>query len=161
MNPFEPLKYEKPLMALKARLAEEGSKAVFSPLIEKYILNNPHRVTVEMQVSILPSVIYGFYCILSDAQHFLISCQPDPEKASRDEAAEKEILAKVKSSMTKEDLAELARATEELRLKQETPDPPEALRSVPSLSLRDIPKEPMRVPTEVIIALIKFDWYSI
>lgn len=161
MNPFEPLKYEKPLMALKARLAEEGSKAVFSPLIEKYILNNPHRVTVEMQVSILPSVIYGFYCILSDAQHFLISCQPDPEKASRDEAAEKEILAKVKSSMTKEDLAELARATEELRLKQETPDPPEALRSVPSLSLRDIPKEPIRVPTEVIIALIKFDWYSI
>lgn len=123
MNPFEPLKYEKPLMALKARLAEEGSKAVFSPLIEKYILNNPHRVTVEMQA--------------------------DPEKASRDEAAEKEILAKVKSSMTKEDLAELARATEELRLKQETPDPPEALRSVPSLSLRDIPKEPMRVPTEV------------
>ncbi|GAY54861.1 hypothetical protein CUMW_160020 [Citrus unshiu] len=123
MNPFEPLKYEKPLMALKARLAEEGSKAVFSPLIEKYILNNPHCVTVEMQ--------------------------PDPEKASRDEAAEKEILAKVKSSMAKEDLAELARATEELRLKQETPDPPEALRSVPSLSLRDIPKEPIRVPTEV------------
>lgn len=77
MNPFEPLKYEKPLMALKARLAEEGPKAVFSPLIEKYILNNPHCVTVEMQVSILPSVIYGFYCILSDAQHFLISCQPD------------------------------------------------------------------------------------
>lgn len=62
--------------------------------------------------------------------------------------------------MTEEDLAELARATEELRLKQETPDPPEALRSVPSLSLRDIPKEPKRVPTEVIIALIKF-WYSI
>ncbi|KAH9656127.1 presequence protease 2 [Citrus sinensis] len=123
MNPFEPLKYEKPLMALKARLAEEGPKAVFSPLIEKYILNNPHCVTVEMQ--------------------------PDPEKASRDEAAEKEILAKVKSSMAKEDLAELARATEELRLKQETPDPPEALRSVPSLSLRDIPKEPIRVPTEV------------
>lgn len=123
MNPFEPLKYEKPLMALKERLAKEGSKAVFSPLIEKYILNNPHRVTVEMQ--------------------------PDPEKASRDEAAEKEILAKVKSSMTEEDLAELARATEELRLKQETPDPPEALRSVPSLSLRDIPKEPIHVPTEV------------
>lgn len=51
--------------------------------------------------------------------------------------------------MTKEDLAELARATQELRLKQETPDPPEALRSVPSLSLRDIPKKPMHVPIEV------------
>ncbi|KAI6677917.1 hypothetical protein NL676_038713 [Syzygium grande] len=123
MDPFEPLKYEEPLMALKARIAKEGSKAVFSPLIEKFILNNPHLVTVEMQ--------------------------PDPEKASRDEAAEKEILEKVKASMTEEDLAELARATQELRLKQETPDPPEALRTVPCLSLHDIPKEPIRVPTEV------------
>lgn len=40
-------------MALKARIAEEGSKSVFSPLIEKFILNNPHRVTVEMRVSSL------------------------------------------------------------------------------------------------------------
>ncbi|KAL4347304.1 hypothetical protein GQ457_17G003170 [Hibiscus cannabinus] len=123
MDPFEPLKYEKPLLVLKARIAEEGSKAVFSPLIEKFILNNPHCVTIEMQ--------------------------PDPEKASRDEAAEKENLDKVKASMTEEDLAELARATQELKLKQETPDPPEALRCVPSLSLHDIPKEPIRIPTEV------------
>lgn len=50
MDPFEPLKYQKPLMALKVRIAEEGSKAVFAPLIEKFILNNPHRVTIEMQV---------------------------------------------------------------------------------------------------------------
>ncbi|PRQ23158.1 putative metalloenzyme, LuxS/M16 peptidase, peptidase M16C associated [Rosa chinensis] len=123
MDPFQPLKYEKPLLALKARIEQEGSKAVFSPLIEKFILNNLHRVVVEMQ--------------------------PDPEKASRDEAAEKEILEKVKAGMTEEDLAELARATQELKLKQETPDPPEALRSVPSLSLLDIPKEPIPVPTEV------------
>ncbi|KAA8536181.1 hypothetical protein F0562_028659 [Nyssa sinensis] len=123
MDPFEPLKYHEPLMALKSRIAEEGSKAVFAPLIEKFILNNPHCVTIEMQ--------------------------PDPEKASRDEAAEREILDKLKSSMTEEDLAELARATHELRLKQETPDPPEALKSVPSLSLNDIPKKPIHVPTEV------------
>ncbi|KAK4437867.1 Presequence protease 1, chloroplastic/mitochondrial [Sesamum alatum] len=123
MDPFEPLKYQEPLKALKARIAEEGSKAVFAPLIEKFILNNPHRVTIEMQ--------------------------PDPEKASRDEAAEKENLAKVRASMTQEDLAELARATHELKLKQETPDPPEALKCVPSLSLQDIPKKPIHVPTEV------------
>lgn len=79
--------------------------------------------------------------------------QPDPEKASRDEAVEKEILQKVKESMTEEDLAELARATQELRLKQETPDPPEALRCVPCLCLQDIPKEPIRVPTEVTISV--------
>ncbi|XP_009135620.1 presequence protease 1, chloroplastic/mitochondrial [Brassica rapa] len=123
MDPFEPLKYTEPLKALKARIAEEGSKAVFSPLIEQFILNNSHRVTIEMQ--------------------------PDPEKASQEEAEEKSILEKVKAGMTEEDLAELARATEELRLKQETPDPPEALRCVPSLNLSDIPKEPSYVPTEV------------
>ncbi|XP_057733063.1 presequence protease 1, chloroplastic/mitochondrial-like [Arachis stenosperma] len=123
MNPFEPLKYEKPLQDLKSRLAKEGSKAVFSPLIEKFILNNPHRVTVEMQ--------------------------PDPEKAARDEATEKEILQKVKAGMTKEDLEELSQATHDLRLKQETSDPPEALKTVPSLSLQDIPKEPIYVPIEV------------
>ncbi|XP_074560044.1 presequence protease 2, chloroplastic/mitochondrial-like [Curcuma longa] len=123
LDPFEPLRYEKPLQSLKARIAEQGSKAVFSPLLEKFILNNPHRVTVEMQ--------------------------PDPDKASRDEADEKETLKKVKASMTEEDLAELARATQELRLKQETPDPPEALRSVPSLSLHDIPKKPINIPTEI------------
>ena len=78
------------------------------------------------------------------------SFQPDPEKAARDEVAEKQILQKVKASRTTEDLSELARATHELRLKQETPDPPEALKTVPSLSLQDIPKEPIRVPTEVI-----------
>ncbi|WCJ17647.1 presequence protease 1 [Euphorbia peplus] len=122
-DPLEPLKYEKPLMDLKARIAQEGSKAVFSPLIEKFILNNPHRVTVEMR--------------------------PDPLKASRDDAAEKEILDKVKASMTEVDLAELTRSTQELRLRQETPDPPEALKVVPSLSLRDIPKEPIRVPIEI------------
>ncbi|WVZ09712.1 hypothetical protein V8G54_014242 [Vigna mungo] len=125
MNPFEPLKYEKPLEDLKSRISKEGSKSVFSPLIEKFILNNPHKVTVEMQ--------------------------PDPEKAAREEATEKQILQKVKTSMTAEDLAELTRATHELRLKQETPDPPEALKTVPSLSLQDIPKEPIRVPTEPII----------
>ncbi|MCD7446098.1 Homeobox protein PKNOX1 [Datura stramonium] len=123
MDPFEPLKYQKPLEALKARIAKEGTKAVFAPLMDQYILRNPHRVTVEMQ--------------------------PDPEKASREEQIEKERLDKVKAGMTQEDLAELARATHELRLKQETPDPPEALKSVPSLSLQDIPREPVLVPTEI------------
>lgn len=56
----------------------------------------------------------------------------------------------MKASMTDEDLAELQRATEVLRLKQETADTPEALRCVPSLSLKDIPKKPTHVPIEVL-----------
>jgi len=52
MNPLEPLKYEKPLQDLKSKIAKEGSISVFSPLIEKFILNNLHKVTVQMQVLI-------------------------------------------------------------------------------------------------------------
>ncbi|KAH9305166.1 hypothetical protein KI387_009570, partial [Taxus chinensis] len=122
-DPFEPLKFEKPLETLKARIAQEGSTAVFSPLIQKFILDNPHRVTIELQ--------------------------PDPEKASRDEAAEQENLKKIKLSMSEQDLAKLVKATEELRLKQETPDPPESLKSVPCLSLDDIPKKPTHIPTNI------------
>ncbi|KAL1831590.1 hypothetical protein ACET3Z_001241 [Daucus carota] len=110
-DPLEPLKYQKPLLALKARIAEEGSKAVFSPLIEKYILNNPHRVTIEMQ--------------------------------------EKKFLDELKANMTEADLAKLAHATRQLRLRQETPDRPEALKSVPSLSLQDIPNKPIQIPIKI------------
>ncbi|KAG5069023.1 hypothetical protein JHK85_001400 [Glycine max] len=49
MNPFEPLKYQKHLQHLKSKIAKEGSKFGFSPLIEKFILNNPHQLTMGMQ----------------------------------------------------------------------------------------------------------------
>lgn len=58
--------------------------------------------------------------------------------------------------MTQEDLAELTRATEELRLKQETPDPPEALKAVPSLALSDIPKKSTNIPIAVSIHYCHF-----
>ena len=67
MDPFEPLKYEEPLKALKARIAAEGPQAVFSPLIEKFILNNAHRVTIEMQVKstrFFPSEFNSLYCYI-------------------------------------------------------------------------------------------------
>lgn len=83
----------------------------------------------------------------------LCFCQPDAEKASRDEAAERKLLDNLKASMTEEDLAKLARATQELRLKQETPDSPEALKCVPSLSLQDIPKIPIQIPIEVTVVV--------
>ncbi|KAH7404793.1 hypothetical protein KP509_15G043100 [Ceratopteris richardii] len=100
-DPFEPLRFAKPLEQLKDQIAAEGPKA------------------------------------------------PDTDKGAVIENEEKELLKKLKESMTKEDLAELVRATEELRLKQETPDPREALATVPCLSLDDIPKEPIRVPMDI------------
>eukprot|EP00850_Spirogloea_muscicola_P017373 SM000148S01050 [mRNA] locus=s148:321856:326518:- [translate_table: standard] len=122
-DPLEPLRFAKPLADLKARLAEQGIKGVFSPLIHQFLLNNPHRVTIKLQ--------------------------PDAELGKRQEELERQQLAAVKESMTEEDLAELQRATDELRRIQETPDDPEALRVVPSLSLEDIPQEPAHVPIDV------------
>lgn len=80
--------------------------------------------------------------------------QPDPEKGKLDEDQEAERLSKVKASMTKEDLAELTRATEDLRLKQETPDSPEALKVVPSLALSDIPKKSTNIPIAVSVEVL-------
>ncbi|XP_075504251.1 presequence protease 1, chloroplastic/mitochondrial-like isoform X2 [Primulina tabacum] len=106
------------------------------------------------RLQILSGTFFTYQCLLNTMQYGCLyvnssNKQPDPEKASYDEAIEKENLEKVKASMTPEDLAELARATHELKLKQETPDPPEALKCVPSLSLQDIPKKPKHIPTEV------------
>ena len=51
MDPFETLKFAEPLETLRAKIATEVSKAVFSPLIQKFLLDNPHKVTVLLQVS--------------------------------------------------------------------------------------------------------------
>ena len=101
------------------------------------------------------------FCLCAQLQKFLFEyggflwCwQPDPEKGKLDEEQEAERLSKVKASMTKEDLAELARATEDLRLKQETPDSPEALKVVPSLALSDIPKKSTNIPIAVSVEVL-------
>ena len=48
--PFEPLKYEEHLASLKARIAKEGSKAIFSPSVDKYILKESHLFTFKMNM---------------------------------------------------------------------------------------------------------------
>lgn len=139
-----------PMEALRARIDKEGSKEVPTRLIEKFILSNPHRSTVEVQ--------------------------PDQEKASRYEIVERERLEKLKRSMTEEDLAELTRVARDLRLKQDTLHPPAALKAVPSSSLQSIPKKPMQevgdingvkvlqhdlVTNDVLYADIAFDMSSL
>ena len=44
---FEPMKYTEALEAFKGRL--ESGEDVFGPLIQKLLLDNPHRVTLELQ----------------------------------------------------------------------------------------------------------------
>ena len=46
-DPFQPLKWQDDLEKFKARLA--AGEDVFGPLIRKFLLDNGHRVTVELR----------------------------------------------------------------------------------------------------------------
>jgi len=120
-DPTEPLRFEKPLQDLRARL-EKGEK-VFEGLITKYLLENKHKVVVK-----------SF---------------PDPsleEETAKNEAAE---LEKVRSSMTEDDLKALVEETEELKKRQEAEDPPEKLALIPTLSMEDLDREGRNIPIVV------------
>eukprot|EP00898_Chlorokybus_atmophyticus_P006310 jgi/Chlat1/6680/Chrsp49S00479 len=122
-SPFDALKFEEPLKHLKGRIASEGAKAVFSPLINQYLLDNTHRVTLELQ--------------------------PDTKLGAEIENEEKERLESVRSGLKEDDIHSVIEATRLLKEKQETPDPPEALATVPALVLEDIPKEAKTIPIDV------------
>merc|ERR1719159_202332 len=119
-NPIEPMRWESDLRTLKTRL--ESGEDVFGDLIRETLLNNPHRVTVELL--------------------------PDTGLAAKQEADERAKLERAFTGMSATDKEDMVKNTAALRKHQETPDSPEDLQCVPSLSLDDIPKEVQRIPSE-------------
>ena len=75
---------------LQERLA--SGEDVFGPLIEKYLLQNSHRVVVELL--------------------------PDSELAAKEEAEEKAKLADFKQKLVDQELQEVVRQTQELKERQ-------------------------------------------
>lgn len=120
-DPVAPLAFETPLAAIKAKLAAD--KAYFEKQIEEHLLQNTHRVTVILE--------------------------PDPTLAHRQEADEAERLAKAKAAMTEAELQAVIDKAHKLKLMQETPDSPEALATIPSLTKDDLAKEIKRIPLAV------------
>ncbi len=120
-DPLAILAFERPLQAVKAHLQEAD---YLEGLIRGYFLDNPHRVTVVLE--------------------------PDPEAGKQREARERARLERVRAALTPADLERIAAQSETLRRLQETPDPPEALATIPTLQLEDLPREIKRIPTEVI-----------
>jgi Zn-dependent M16 (insulinase) family peptidase len=108
-DPLDALAFEAPLQVLKNKV-QEGR--YFESLIEKHLLNNNHRTTIILV--------------------------PDPQEGKRRETLENERLAKVKTAMTKADIERVIAEAAALKLRQDTPDSPEALATIPSLSLNDI-----------------------
>ncbi|MFN8596539.1 MAG: insulinase family protein, partial [Anaerolineae bacterium] len=118
-DPIAPLAFETPLNAVKVK-ANAGR--YFESLIEKYLLSNPHRGTVILR--------------------------PDPEAGKRRDAVEQARLAQVKAALSDSELSGIIDTTRELKRRQETPDTPEALATIPSLALSDIDRESKAIPIE-------------
>jgi len=117
-DPLSSIAFERPLQTVRQNLRD--NPRYFEGLIERYLLANAHRVTLVLE--------------------------PDPDLAERQQAAERERLRRVRDAMTAEELEAIARAAGELRAWQETPDSPEVLATIPTLTLQDLDPQVPTIP---------------
>ena len=117
-EPEAALYYETILQQMKDGL-ESG---YFEDLIRRYLLNNQHRT--------------------------LVVLRPDTEMTARREAEQEKHLAAKKNTMTEAEIAACIEATRALKERQQSPDTPEALSTIPVLSLSDIRREAYPLPLE-------------
>jgi len=107
-DPFPSLEYEKPLNTLKTALTSN----FLEKIIDTYMIKNNHSLLLVLK----------------------------PKKGLEDIKVKKvkEILAKYRASLSEADLEKIAENTKTLKKYQKTPDTPEALKTIPLLSLEDI-----------------------
>jgi len=121
-DPFISLAWEKPLESIKKRLAS-GEK-VFEDAIKKWFLDNMHRVCVVLL--------------------------PDENLAEEREEREAARLAKMIASLSDAEKKQVVVISKELIEAQEREDSPEALATIPTLSLSDIPKHGKENPLKIV-----------
>ncbi len=115
------LMWEAPLKSIKDRLAQ-GEK-IFEQCIEHWFLNNEHRSTVVLL--------------------------PDTQLESRREEEERTRLLRIQNACSPEERQALVEETKRLRAVQELVDSPDALATIPSLALSDLPLKNKTIPLEV------------
>ena len=113
------LRYEDLLQEMKDGL----SGRYFESLVETYFLANPHRS--------------------------LLAMVPDTQMAARREKEQQKKLAAKKAAMSDAEIEATIAATQALKLRQQSPETEEALRTIPVLKLSDIRKESYPLPLEV------------
>jgi len=122
-DPIAGISFAEPLKKVKNEI--ELHPNLFGELINSLLLGNTHRTTVKL----LPS-----------------------ENADRvREESEKDMLVRAATSMSPEDLDRIEAEATILQQRQNTPDSPEALATIPMLSLSDIPKEAPVLPSEPLM----------
>ncbi len=119
-DPLERLAFEAPLSTVQARW--RADPAYFSALIRRYLLDNPHRVTLLLT--------------------------PDPALQQREEQEERERLARKLAELSPAEAQQLVENTQALRAYQETPNSPEALATLPFLKRSDLDPQIKRIPLE-------------
>ena len=117
----ESLKFESALAELKQRIA--AGEPVFQDMIKKYLLSNGHRCVIEMV--------------------------PDVDLESQQQVEESERLAAIKASMTTEQINAVIDGTAALKAAQAAHESPEALASIPKLSISDLDKSGKEIVTEL------------
>lgn len=117
-DPNAYLRYEDDLAAIKRGL----DSGYFEGLVKKYFLDNPHKV--------------------------LMTLAPDKTFAKRRDDAQAAKLAAVKATLTPAQIDDIIATTAKLKLRQQEPDSPEALQTIPILKREDLRKEPEKLPLQ-------------
>jgi len=117
-DPFALLAFEAPLESIKSKLTSKDG--LFEEMIHRSLINNPHRTTLILE--------------------------PDADLRRSQEAAERDRLSKAHSKRNADQLRTLLENTIKLKRLQETPDPPDALASIPILKLEDLDKKNKTIP---------------
>lgn len=125
-EPADALKFEEPLAELKKQIEESGSE-VFKTFIKEYLIENKHRVTIEMV--------------------------PSKTLEEQQLKEEEDRLAAIKASLSDSELDEIIEKTTELKRLQAAEDSPEDRATIPTLELADLKRE----VTEYPISEIKSD----
>lgn len=120
-DPLTHLAFEAPLAAVKSSLA--SNQSTFETLIDRYFLKNPHRTTVVLT--------------------------PDKDLAEKEQRAEKARLEEIRRSKSRSELEAIAANTRELLSRQQTPDSPEALATIPTLKREDLDRKNKVIPLSV------------
>ena len=119
-KPSETLGFTQSMERLKAQVA--GKPSFFEELVEKRFRDNPHRATV--------------------------SVRPDSEHEERIEGELQEHAETVLTRLDRQGEKELEEKNERLKTFQDRPDSPEAVASIPSLSIEDVPREVEKLEVE-------------
>lgn len=119
-DPLEAISFERPLAHIKAAYARD--QHYFSSLIEQLLLANLHRTVVVLK--------------------------PDAKVGKDNEAEEMQRLTAARAAMSDADVAAVLSSVEGLRRRQNTPDAPDALATIPTLTLADLDPKIRQIPTD-------------